>query len=342
VTLLWYSDPRFAGHDAGKGHPERPSRVEAVEAGRRLVDPDAIDDRQPEPADRTALTRVHTPAHIDLVESVAAAGGGRLDRDTAMGAASPEAARLAAGAGLSAINALDAGAGQAAFCAVRPPGHHATPTAPMGFCLFNNVAVAARALQTQCGLEKLLILDWDVHHGNGTQHIFEDSKKVLFFSTHQFPYYPGTGSIDEKGVDQGQGYTVNIPLSTGMGDAEYIKIFQEILIPIAAQYKPEFILVSAGFDSFIDDAMGGMNVTAEGFARLTEIIINLSQQLCDGKLIFVLEGGYNLNGLWECTNKVFETLLNYNKTDLNNLTESTKADSIIDEIKKSYSQFWKF
>ncbi len=335
-------DELFVKHENGFDHPESPERVYVIND---MLNQTEIIKKlkilKPRDATKQEILNVHTEKYYERIKSTKGKEKVFLDQDTSTNPFSFDAAMRASGGVLQSIDEIIAKEIDIAFALVRPPGHHAESDRAMGFCLFNNIALGAGYLLSK-GFSRILIIDFDVHHGNGTQHIFEDSKNVLFFSTHQFPYYPGTGSIEEKGVDQGSGYTVNVPLSTGMGDAEYIKIFQEILIPIAAQYKPEFILVSAGFDSYIDDAMGGMNVTAEGFARLTEIVINLSEQLCDGKLIFVLEGGYNLNGLWECTNKVFETLLNYNKTDSNNLTESTKADSTIDEIKKSYSQFWKF
>ncbi|HEX29514.1 TPA: histone deacetylase, partial [Candidatus Poribacteria bacterium] len=185
------------------------------------------------------------------------------------------------------------------FCAIRPPGHHALKSRAMGFCLFNNVAIGARYIQRKYGLSKVLIVDWDVHHGNGTQAIFYDDPTALYFSTHQYPFYPGTGSREERGIGKGEGYTVNVPLPAGSGDEEYVRIFEEILRPKAIQFDPDFILISAGFDPYEDDPIGGMRVTPEGFAELTKIVKEIAEECCEGRLVSVLEGGYNLEGLAE-------------------------------------------
>ena len=335
-------DELYVKHENGYDHPESPERVYVINDMLNQTEIiKKIKVLKPRDATKEEILLAHTEKHYERIKSTKGKEKVFLDQDTSTNPYSYDAAIRAAGGVLQSIDEVIAGKINIAFPLVRPPGHHAEADRAMGFCLFNNVAVGASYLLSK-GFSRILIIDFDVHHGNGTQHIFENSKDVLFFSTHQFPYYPGTGSIYEKGVEGGLGYTVNVPLSPGMGDPEHIKIFQEILIPIAEQYKPEFILVSAGFDSYIDDHMAGMNVTAEGFSKLTEILINLSEQLCDGKLIFLLEGGYNLDGLWQCTNKVFETLLNYNTAESASIFEPTKADSAIDEVKKSYSQFWKF
>jgi acetoin utilization deacetylase AcuC-like enzyme len=229
-----------------------------------------------------------------------------------------------------------------AFPIVRPPGHHAEADRPMGFCLFNNVAVGAAYLTQVKGLDRVLVIDWDVHHGNGTQHIFEDSSKVLYFSSHQFPFYPGTGAAEEVGTGDGKGYTVNVPMEPGMGDNEFIKIFQEILKPIIEQYKPEFILVSAGFDIFFEDPLGGMKVTPEGFAKLTRQLTDQADRVCNGKIIFLLEGGYNLDGLWISTKEMLEELLDKKRSEYDIGDAETKADDLIENIKKVYSDYWDF
>jgi acetoin utilization deacetylase AcuC-like enzyme len=212
----------------------------------------------------------------------------------------------------------------------------------MGFCLFNNVAVGAAYLTEVKGLERVLVIDWDIHHGNGTQHIFYDTSKVLYFSTHQYPFYPGTGAAEEIGSGEGKGYTVNVPMEPGMGDDEFIRIFEEILKPIIDQYKPEFILVSAGFDIYFEDPLGGMKVSPEGFAKLTRLLTDEADKICDGKIVFLLEGGYNLDGLWISTKEVIEELLDKKKTEYKLSVSETNVDPLIDKIKKIYSDYWEF
>jgi acetoin utilization deacetylase AcuC-like enzyme len=194
------------------------------------------------------------------------------------------------------------------FAALRPPGHHAEADRAMGFCLFNNVAVAARALRAEEGVERLLILDWDVHHGNGTQHSFEDDPSVLYVSTHQFPYYPGTGDFHEVGRGEGVGATLNIPMPPGCGDTEYVGVFQRIVVPAVRRFGPQFILVSAGFDAHRDDPLAAMEVTGRGFAALTHLLRALAEELCGGRAVFLLEGGYADSGLHEGVSAVLDVL----------------------------------
>lgn len=335
-------DELFVKHENGFDHPESPDRVYTIND---MLNQTGIIKKlkilKPRDATKEEILNVHTEKYYNKIKSTKDKEKVFLDQDTSTNPFSFDAAIRASGGVLQTLDEIINGEIDIGFVIERPPGHHAETDRAMGFCLFNHIAVGAGYLKSK-GFNKILIIDWDVHHGNGTQHIFENSNNVLFFSSHQYPFYPGTGSIDEKGIGRGQGYTVNVPLSPGMGDTEYINIFNEILIPVINQYTPEFILVSAGFDSFVDDPLGGMNVTAEGFSKLTEIVINLSQQFCDEKLIFVLEGGYNLNGLWECTNKVFETLLSYNKSEFEYNPVKSLADSTIENVKKSYSEYWKF
>ena len=189
-----------------------------------------------------------------------------------------------------------AGACDNGFALVRPPGHHAEADRAMGFCLFNNIAVGARHALDALGATRILLVDWDLHHGNGTQHSFYDTDRVLYFSTHQYPYYPGTGGVDEVGVGRGKGFTINVPLRGGLNDRAYLRIFNEILAPVARQYRPDLIMVSAGFDIFVGDPLGSMAVTTQGFAGLARILTKLAEELCDGRLFMVLEGGYNLEG----------------------------------------------
>ncbi|NIP38080.1 MAG: histone deacetylase [Candidatus Dadabacteria bacterium] len=335
-------DELFVKHINSFDHPESPDRVYIIND--MLNETGIINNLtilKTRDATKQEICAVHTEKYFNRIASTKGKAKVFLDQDTSTNPFSYDAAVRASGGVLQAIDEIMDKEIDTAFCIERPPGHHAEADRAMGFCLFNHAAVGVGHLLNK-GLKKVLIIDWDVHHGNGTQHIFEASNNVLFFSTHQFPFYPGTGAITEHGMDEGKGYTVNVPLSAGMGDKEYIKIFHEILVPAAKQFSPEFIIVSAGFDSYVNDPLGGMNVSADGFSRLTEIVINLSEHLCDGRLLLLLEGGYNLTGLAECTNKVFETLINYESADETNISDTTAADKIIDEVKNNYSGFWTF
>jgi len=208
-----------------------------------------------------------------------------------------DAALLAAGTGLRGLDLLFAGEIDNGFSLVRPPGHHAENGKAMGFCLFNNIAVAARYAINNLDVERVLLVDWDLHHGNGTQHAFYESDKVLYFSTHQYPYYPGTGAPTESGAGRGVGFTLNVALPAGVGDAAYAAVFNELLIPVARQYRPQLILLSAGYDIHQNDPLGGMGVTNTGLAYLSRVLVELAQELCDGRLFAFLEGGYDLDGL---------------------------------------------
>ncbi len=335
-------DELFVKHINSFDHPESPDRVYIIndmlnETG--LIN--HLTFLEPRDAKKEDIIRVHTESYFQRIEKTKGKEKVFLDQDTSTNAFSFDSAIRASGGVLQSIDNIIENNIDTSFCIERPPGHHAEADRSMGFCLFNHAAVGAGYLRSK-GYERVMILDWDVHHGNGTQHIFEDSKNVLFFSTHQFPFYPGTGSLQEIGINDGVGYTVNVPIDIGMGDNEYIKIFNEILVPITSQYKPQFIIVSAGFDSFVDDPLGGMTVTTSGFSKLAEIVMDLSNQFCDSKLLLILEGGYNINGLADCTKEVFETLLNYNGDSTQQITEQTKADNTIDIVKNNYLEFWDF
>jgi acetoin utilization deacetylase AcuC-like enzyme len=241
---------------------------------------------------------VHSPEHITALRELWAKGERFAGSpDTPVCESSYEVALMAAGGVLAAVDAVMAGKVRNAFCAVRPPGHHATRNKAMGFCLLNNVAIAARYVQKKYKLPKVLIVDWDVHHGNGTQDIFYEDPSVLYFSVHQYPFYPGSGRADERGAGQGTGRTLNVPLSAGSGDAELERAFLEKLLPAARQFQPNFVLVSAGFDAHEDDPLGGLRVTTEQFKRLTEIVRQIAAEHSRGRLVSVLEGGYDLEGL---------------------------------------------
>jgi acetoin utilization deacetylase AcuC-like enzyme len=301
-------DPRFLEHRGPPGHPERPERLLAVSdalvAHRAALVPIA-----PRPATDEELLRIHGRGHLARVAEGAGRAPTHLDADTFLSTRSLEVARLAAGATVDLARAVVRREVATGLAAVRPPGHHAEAGRAMGFCLFNNVAVAGRALQAEEGVERVLILDWDVHHGNGTQHSFEDDPSVLYFSTHQFPYYPGTGAASEAGEGRGTGATVNVPLPAGCGDAEYQGVFQRVLVPVARAFAPDVMLVSAGFDAHRDDPLAAMEVTQQGFAAMTSIVRALADELCGGRLVFVLEGGYAASGLREGVDAVLRASL---------------------------------
>jgi acetoin utilization deacetylase AcuC-like enzyme len=219
------------------------------------------------------------------------------------------AAYWAAGGALAAVDAIMNKQVEHVFCAVRPPGHHAEAGHAMGFCLFNNVAIAARYVQKKYGLTRVLIVDWDVHHGNGTQHSFEDDPSVLFFSTHQFPHYPGTGRESERGRGAGEGFTINVPMEAGEGDEEYRAVFRKSLLPAADAFKPEFVIVSAGFDAHKDDPLASMELTEEGYADLTGIVAGIAKRHAEGRILSSLEGGYHLTSLAASVDRHIQALI---------------------------------
>lgn len=307
VSLLFVTNDRCADHVAGRGHPERPARLGAVIDGLARADlAQAVTVAQAPLAPIEAITAVHAAGLVEHVQAVAESGGGRIDADTLASPASFEAARLAAGAGLHAIGALREGAADHAFCAVRPPGHHATPTQSMGFCLFNNVAVTARAL-TQAG-ERVLIVDYDAHHGNGTQDAFYADPEVMFVSFHQWPCYPGTGRVDETGTGAGAGLTVNIPLPPGATGDVYAQAWDRVVQPRLDAFAPTWLLLSAGFDAHRADPITDMGLSAGDYAALTAKIMPYVEP---GRRIVFLEGGYDLDALTETTAAVLSTIVDH-------------------------------
>jgi acetoin utilization deacetylase AcuC-like enzyme len=291
--------PRYRDHLTGQGHPERPDRVTAIEA--RLA-ADGLLARlvriEPRPATEAEVLRCHTADYLAAARHDVAAGAESLSTgDTAIGPASLDTALLAAGGLLGAVDAVCSGRTETAFAVVRPPGHHATPTRGMGFCLFNNVAIAARHAQAVHGVGRVLIADWDVHHGNGTQDIFYADQSVFFFDTHQHPLYPGTGAAAETGSGPGKGFTRNCPFPAGAGRREIVGAFADVLVPLADDFRPDLVLVSAGFDSRIGDPLGGFRLTDDDFAELTGIVRGIAARHCRGRLVSTLEGGYALDGL---------------------------------------------
>jgi acetoin utilization deacetylase AcuC-like enzyme len=289
----------FADHLTGAGHPERPDRVLAIE--RRLV-ADGLAPRTVAIAAAAAtdeqILRCHAADYLRLVQEEVEAGQRLLSTgDTPLSPRSFATAALAAGGVIAAVDAVMAGRVRNAFAVVRPPGHHATPARGMGFCLFNNVAIAARHAQAAHGVRRVLIADWDVHHGNGTQDIFYEDGSVFFFDTHQHPLYPGTGAAGETGRGPGLGATLNCPFPAGAGRAEIVTAFRERLVPAAAAFRPELVLVSAGFDSRAGDPLGGFRLTDDDFLELTGIVREIADRHAGGRLVSTLEGGYSLEGL---------------------------------------------
>jgi len=291
-------------------HPENRRRLE--QTMKHLQDAGFLDRMRPLQARDASIeevSAVHHPDYIMQVRDAAEGRGGWLDADTYVGLRSYAAALRAAGGLLCAVEAVLEHEVDNAFALVRPPGHHAIANRAMGFCLFNNIAIAARYALHRHNLERVLIVDFDLHHGNGTQDAFYEEPRVLFFSTHQYPYYPGTGHWQETGRGIGQGYTVNVPLPAGTGDMGYQQVFDEILVPLAWRYQPQLILASAGYDAHWMDPIGMMLLSVSGFANMVRTLVTLANKLCAGRLVLTLEGGYNLEALAYCIAATFSILL---------------------------------
>ncbi len=302
-------DEIFTKHDF-PGHPESATRLRTVmdhlTRQNLLSRLTQVPARQ---ATRTELLRCHHPRHLERVEEISRRGGGMLDSDTYTNAFSYEAALRAAGGAVDLTAAVLEGRLDNGFALVRPPGHHATPARAMGFCLFGNIAVAARAARFDYGLERVAVVDFDVHHGNGTQDVLLEDSSILFVSSHEYPYYPGTGAAAEIGEGEAKGATVNVPVSMGVGDAGYKHLYGEVVFPILRRFQPELILVSAGFDAHWDDPLANIGLTLSGYHWLSQSLIELAAELCQGRIVFVLEGGYNLDVLALGVGNVFRALL---------------------------------
>lgn len=298
VTLL-YTDPLFLQHQTG-AHPERPLRVATIDAQLHETGLAARCTRPTwDPATTEQLARIHEPRYLDVLRHFAADGGGRIEVDTVVSPQSYNVALAAAGAVCDAVARVVAGEDNSALCLVRPPGHHALPTGAMGFCLLNNIAVAAQAALTEQRLDRVLIVDWDVHHGNGTQDAFWEEEQVGFFSIHRWPFYPGTGDSSETGSGKGLGATCNLPIAFGTSRREYLAVFAKELEAFAAKVRPQLVLVSAGFDAHREDPIGSLDLEVEDFAELTRLVRQVADEHCGGKLVSVLEGGYHPERLAE-------------------------------------------
>ncbi|MGX2040336.1 histone deacetylase family protein [Methylocaldum sp. MU1018] len=294
MTSIYFSHRSFLEHDTGLGHPESAERLRAIERALGRANFDGLDRRQAPRGTREQIRLIHTDRHIDYVlGAVPRQGFAYLDADTVVSPGSGEAALHAVGAACAAVDAVFAKEAANAFCAVRPPGHHAEPGAAMGFCLFNNVAIAAEYARERHGIKRVAIVDLDVHHGNGTQRVFETNREVLYASTHQFPWYPGTGSSEETGV----GNVINAPLPAGSGSKAFRSALTERILPAVGRFSPELLLISAGFDAHRDDPLAGLNLVEDDYAWATSELAALAKKHAEGRLVSVLEGGYNLEAL---------------------------------------------
>ncbi len=296
MSCLVISNPRMMDHAPSETHPESPARLAAIE--HRLETVPRLVHGMAEPARRSDIELIHPAAYVDAMETLRGEVG-YIDGDTLTSPGSIDASWLAAGAAVQATRAVIDGDAQRSIALVRPPGHHAEPDRAMGFCFFSNVAIAAAAARARLGCERVLVVDWDVHHGNGTQRALYEREDILFFSVHQDPLYPGSGAVRERGAGPGLGYTVNAPLPPGMGDGAYRMLFDELLRPVADRFDPDLILVSAGFDAHLHDPLAQMRVSSEGFAGLCQVVNELADEHANGRLSLVLEGGYDLGALSE-------------------------------------------
>jgi acetoin utilization deacetylase AcuC-like enzyme len=332
-------DPRYTEHEPGRGHPERPERIGVLLPA--LLDETRVAHVPPRAATAEEITLVHDEAHFAHVARTRGMPHYAFDADTPVSARSFDTACLAVGGVLSLLDEVVAGRMRNGFALIRPPGHHAEPDRAMGFCLFNNVAIGAAYLRARHGLERILVMDWDVHHGNGTQHAFYDDPGVLYVSTHRYPFYPGTGGIDEIGVGDGKGYTVNLPFPGGFGDSEYAEAFRTVIEPIALEYQPQMVLISAGFDPHQRDPLGGMEVTEQGFAAMARSLLDVAERASGGRCVAVLEGGYDLRAMRDSTNVVLDELLAAARPALPEPVASS-ASPILDAVRRRHDGLWKF
>ena len=337
-------DPVYLEHDTGQ-HPENAARLEAVMS---RLEESSLKKRlyhiSPRPATIEELALVHREEYIAYIQAVAKNGGGWLDADTLVSPGSYKAALYATG-GLIRATEVVMTEGGSAYGLVRPPGHHATATQAMGFCLFNNVALGARYLKETYGAKKVMIVDIDVHHGNGTQAVFYSADEVLYVSMHQFPAFPGTGNFGEVGDGQGEGFTVNIPMGKGHGDGDFAKVIYFIVNPLAQAYEPDMILVSCGFDLYHRDPLGGMRGTGDGYGLMTFFLVGIAEKVCQGRIAFIMEGGYSLRGIRECGLRVMQELCGVSSVSAKSIDKvvgrSPKRLSAIAKAMEVQKKYWK-
>lgn len=341
MSLIVVTSSRFADHITPPGHPERVERAETMDVaaaawrqnGGTVVEPRAAEDAD--------LVRIHDAEYIASI----GAHRGRaaiLDADTFMSPESDDVARLAAGAALTAVDhVLDGPAGTRAFALVRPPGHHAERDRAMGFCLYNNVAIAA-AWARHRGLQRVAVVDYDVHHGNGTQRTFYRDPTVLFISSHQFPFYPGSGAAGEVGAGPGAGFTINLPLTAGATDGDFAQAYQDVALPVLREFEPELILVSAGFDAHERDPLAGMRMTTDGYGGLTSLLLAAADETCDGRIVFMTEGGYDTRALRECIERVIALASGGEdgKTPARPRSGTGRGIDTVQQVKRVQEGFW--
>jgi len=332
-------DPRYTEHDTGPGHPERPARLTTL-----LELTESLDRRFTSIAPRLAtgdeLSLVHDPAYVEDVARTQRREWYAFDADTPTCSRSYETARLAAGGLLALIDAIMREETKNGFAFVRPPGHHAERHRAMGFCLFNNVAVGAAYLRQHYALERILVVDWDLHHGNGTQHMFERDPGILYMSTHQYPFYPGTGAAEEVGARDGTGFTVNIPFPAGCGDAEYVDVFERLVVPVAERYEPQFVLLSAGFDAHARDPLGGMEVTEQGFRAMARMMLDVARDCSENRCAAILEGGYDLLAIRNSAEAVLDELRG-TRAPLAH-PPASRAAPLVDQLIRLQKNYWRF
>jgi len=335
---IWLiSDPLLRAHDTGVGHPESPARLDAVLNRLHRATLPNVTWRTPVPVTREALLRIHTSEFVDRVDRVRGLWG-ELDPDVPVSPGSTDVAYLAAGAGIDAVTAVMTGQATRSFALTRPPGHHAERGIGLGFCMFNNAAIAAAHAREALGAKRVLLLDWDVHHGNGSQHLFEARNDILVLNIHQSPMYPGTGAVRECGVGAGRGYTVNVPLPAGMGDGDYAGVFDDLVVPIVNAYAPDLIMVSAGFDAHVQDPLGGMAVTPRGFGRMCASVRELADRHAGGRLCLLLEGGYDLEGLATSVEACVEVLAGAPKPSCPRASET--GQRVIASVREQLARHW--
>jgi acetoin utilization deacetylase AcuC-like enzyme len=332
----------FLEHNPGAWHPESPHRLEYLHAfldnhhmpGLVLV--------PPRPATQEEISLIHRTSHFERIAQTAQQAQCYLDADTQTCARSFEAALCAAGGLITLVEKVLDGELDNGFAMVRPPGHHAESNQAMGFCLFNNIAIAAAWALEKRGLSRILIVDWDLHHGNGTQNAFYADPRVLYISTHLFPFYPGSGSLSEYGQDKGKGFTINIPMPSRRTDKDYVAIFQKVVRPVAYEFRPELILVSAGFDTHMADPMQGMSLTSEGFAAMTYILKKAADDLCQSRLVLTLEGGYDYEAQTRSVAKVLDVLTGTTDAGKELALSDLPEPEIVPKVRKVHKNFWNF